>query len=164
MGSICMSDHYALLVDSNVEYADDMEMVLSGAGIDLIVAATPSQALQLLKTITPSALLLDLDRPPRESMRLLADIHAKNIDPPVLWITSHLTQAGIDRVRNSGAQGILVRSADTVEKVCAVRAILSGDTHFPLQPLRSQPSTPGAKAIAESERIIKLLHQYAREG
>jgi two-component system response regulator EvgA len=155
-----MSDHYALLVDSNAEYADEMETILSGAGIELVVAATPAQALQLLKTFTPRAVLLDMDRPPRESMRLLSDIRSKAVDPPILWVTDHLTQAGINRVRDSGAQGIMVRAADTVEKVCAVRAMLSGDTYFPI--VHTHPATPGAKAIAESERIIRLLHQYAR--
>lgn len=157
-----MSHYYALLVDSNDEYADEMETILSGAGIELVVAASPAQALALIKTITPSALLLDLDRPPRESMRLLGDIRAKNIDPPVLWITTHLTMAGIQRVRDAGSQGIMLRGADTVERVCAVRAVLSGDTHFPV--LQTFAATPSAKATAESERIIKLLHQYAQEG
>jgi DNA-binding NarL/FixJ family response regulator len=156
-----MSD-YVLLVDSDPDYADDMETVLSGAGIELVVAVSPAQAVQLVKTITPRALLLNLDRPPRESMRLLSDIHARGIDPPVLWITSHLTHAGMERVRGSGGRGLLFREADTVSKVCAVRAMLNGDYYFP--PIHTHPATPGAKAIAESERIIKLLHQYAREG
>lgn len=157
-----MSNYYALLVDSNDEYADEMETVLSGAGIELVVASSPSQALHLAKSMTPNALLLDLDRPPRESMRLLNDIRQQGMDPPVLWSTNHLTKAGINRVRDSGSRGILLRNADTVEKVCAVRAVLSGDTHFPV--LHTHPATSGAKAIAESERIIKLLHQYVREG
>lgn len=157
-----MIDQYALLVDSNVEFAEEMETVLSGAGVDLVVAASADQALQLIKTITPATILLDLDRPARESMRLLGDIRAKGIDPPILWITSHLTQAGIDRVRSSGARGIMLRESDTVTRVCAVRSMLVGDYYFP--PLNTSPATPGAKAIAESERIIKLLHQFAREG
>ena len=157
-----MSDHYALLVDSDPNFADEMETVLSGAGIELVVAVTPVQALQLVKTITPATLLLNLDRPARESIRLLSDIRARGIDPPVLWITSHLTQAGMDRVRASGGRGLLLREADTVSRVGAVRAMLNGDHYFP--PVHTNPATPGAKAIAESERIIKLLHQYARQG
>ena len=139
-----------------------METVLSGAGIELVVATTAAQALHLVKTITPATILLDLDRPPREAIRLLGDMRARGIDPPILWITSHLTQAGMERVRASGGRGIMLRRADTVTKVCAVRAMLNGDYHFP--PIHTNPATPGAKAIAESERIIKLLHQYAREG
>lgn len=157
-----MTDHYALLVDSDPDFAEEMETVLSGAGIELIVAITPTQAVQLVKTIVPATILLNLDRPPRESLRLLCDIRSKGIDPPVLWITSHLTQAGMERVRAAGGRGILARDSDTMSRVCAVRAMLSGDYYFP--PVHTCPATPGAKAIAESERIIKLLHQYAREG
>lgn len=157
-----MSDHYALLIDSDPYFADDLETVLSGAGVELVVAVSPAQALELVKTITPAALLLNLDAPPRESMRFLGDLRAKGSDPPVLWITSHLTQAGVERVRAAGGQGVLLRESDTVTRVCAVRAILNGDYYFP--PVLTDPATPGAKAIAESERIIKLLHMYARPG
>lgn len=157
-----MSDHYALLVDSDSYFADDLETVLSGAGIELVVAVSTAQARELVKTITPAALLLNLDAPPRESIRFLGDIRAKGIDPPVLWITSHLTQAGVERVQAAGGQGLMLRESDTVTRICAVRAVLSGDHYFP--PALTNPATPGAKAIAESERIIKLLHQYARPG
>ncbi len=157
-----MSDYYALLVDSDLHFADELETVLSGAGIELVVAVSTAQALQLVKTITPATLMLNLDAPPRESMRFLGDVRDRGIDPPVLWITSHLTHAGVERVRAAGGRGILLRNSDTVSRVCAVRAMLSGDYYFP--PVHTNPATPGAKAIAESERIIKLLHQYARPG
>lgn len=157
-----MSDHYALLVDSDPYFAEDMETVLSGAGIELIVAVSTAQARELVKTISPATLLLNLDTPPRESMRFLGDVRAKGIDPPVLWITSHVTAAGVERVRAAGGRGVLLRQSDTVTRVCAVRAMLNGDFYFPST--LTNPATPGAKAIAESERIIKLLHQYARPG
>lgn len=157
-----MSDHYALLVDSDPYFADDLETVLSGAGIELVVAVSTAQARELVKTITPASLLLNLDGPPREAMRFLGDIRAKGIDPPVLWITSHLTHAGVERVRAAGGRGVMLRDSDTVTRVCAVRAMLNGDYYFP--PVHSNPASAGAKAIAESERIIKLLHQYARPG
>jgi DNA-binding NarL/FixJ family response regulator len=159
-----MSFPYALLIDSDQDYALEMETVLSGAGVHLVCAIGHRHALSLIEVSPPEAVLLDLDRPPRESMRLLGDIRGKGIDPKVLWITSSVTEAAIERVVASGAQGLLARNADTVEVVCAVRSVLGGEQYFPPAYSTDRGSGVAKRAAAESERIMKLLTSFAREG
>src|SRR5690606_34183494 len=101
------------------------------------------------------ALLLDLDHPPRESVRLLCDLHARDINPPVVWLSSNVNQAGIERVTNAGAHGLLSKSTDAATTLAAVRSVLSGDAFF----LEDQPQgrISGIRTLAESERMLKLL-------
>lgn|GEM_PF-2152521 len=159
-----MSFPYALLVDSDQDYAIEMETVLSGAGVHLVCAASHRHALSLVEVSAPEALLLDLDRPPRESMRFLGDLREKGIQASVLWITSSVTEAAIERVVSSGAHGLLARDADTVEIVCAVRSVLGGEQYFPPAYSSDRRSGVAKRAAAESERIMKLLTPYSREG
>lgn len=158
-----MSFPYVLLVDSDQEYALEMETVLSGGGVHLVCASTPKHAVHLAQLSPPTAILLDLDRPPRESMRLLGDLRGCGAHAKILWISSSVTEAAIERVVVSGAQGLLARDADTVEIVCAVRCILAGEQYFPPAYSNEGSSRTNERANAESERIMKLLHAYSRD-
>jgi DNA-binding NarL/FixJ family response regulator len=159
-----MSFPYALLVNSDHEYAIEMETVLNGGGVHLVCASSPKHALRLTELSSPAAVLLDLDRPMRETMGLLEAIRSRGATPHVLWITSSVTEAAIERVVSSGSLGLLSRDADTVEIVCAVRSILSGEKYFPPAFSNERGSRTNERANAESERIMKLLHSYASDG
>lgn len=159
-----MSAPYALLIDTDRRYALDLETILGGAGIHLKVAETPAQAKLLVRGEKPQLLLLDLDRPARETTRLLHDLSQLGATAPHAWIGTMITADMVRRVQSSGALGLLDRFADTVSTLCAVRALLAGDRYYP--PLHTDPATPTAKAEAESGRIIKLLqiHDEHSEG
>ncbi len=157
-----MADPYALLVIDDAKYAADLSATLSGAGIELVYGVGHSHAVEMARISPPALLLLDLDRPARESVRLLGDLLRHGVKAPILWLTAHLNEAAVKRVRQFGAQGVLQKGADTVSTVCAVRAVLGGDSYFPSR--MTNPATPGAKAEEESRRIIKLLRDYAQKG
>lgn len=154
-----MADPYILLIDSDKRFAEDWETVLGGAGICLKAATNSAEAVRIVKSQHPQLIIIDLDRPTRESIRLLSDIEKLNAQIPYAWLSSLTTDEVSRRVRSTSAVGLLDRFADTVTIVCAMRALLAGDRYFP--PQHTHPATPSAKAEAESKRIIKLLHTYA---
>lgn len=157
-----MSAPYALLLDNDRRYALDLETILGGAGIHLKVAESPAQAKLLVRREKPQLLLLDLDRPPSETTRLLRDLSALEVRAPHAWVGTMITADMVRRVQSSGALGLMDRFADTVSTLCAVRALLAGDRYFP--PLHTDPATPTAKAEAESRRIIKLLQIHCDQS
>ncbi len=157
-----MAAPYILLIDSDQRFAEDLATVLGGAGICLKAAATSGAALRLAKAHPPQLILIDLERPARESIRLLGDIERLTKGIAYAWISSHMADEVIRRVRSTGAVGIIDRFSDTVTIVCAMRALLAGDRYFPSQ--HTHPATPTAKAEAESKRIIKLLHTFADQS
>lgn len=157
-----MADPYALLVIEDAKYAAELSATLSGAGIELVYGVGHAHAVEMARITPPALLLLDLDRPPRESVRLLGDLLRHGIDAPVLWLSENVNEAAIRRVQQFGAQGLMRKNSDTVTTVCAVRAVLAGETSFP--PRMTHPATPDAKAEEESRRIIKLLRDFASKG
>lgn len=157
-----MAAPYTLLIDSDHRFAEDLATILGGAGICLKAAATSAEALRLVKVHPPQLILIDLERPARESLRLLGDIEKLTRDVTYAWISSHLADEVIRRVRSTSAVGLIDRFSDTVTIVCAMRALLAGDRYFPSQ--HTNPATPTAKAEAESKRIIKLLHHFADQS
>lgn len=150
-----LTEEYVLLVESDVDYATRLKEALDEGGVRLTVASTSLEARKIAEHARPSALLLDLDHPPRESVRLLCDLHARDINPPVLWLSSTVNQAGIDRVSKAGAHGLLSKSTDAATSLAAVLSVISGKTFF----LEDQPEgrISGVRTLNESERLLRLL-------
>jgi DNA-binding NarL/FixJ family response regulator len=150
-----MTKEYVLLVESDPDYAARLKEALDEGGVRLRVAGTSLEARRIAELAEPAALLLDLDHPPRESVRLLCDLHARDINPRVLWLSSTVNQAGIERVTNAGAHGLLSKSTDAATSLAAVLQVISGKTFF----LEDQPEGrfSGVPTLNESERLLRLL-------
>lgn len=149
------TDEYVLLVETDSDYAASLKEALEEGGIRVEVTSTSMEARRMAERCEPVALLLDLDHPPRESVRLLCDLHARYMNPPVLWLSAHVNQAGIERVSSAGAHGLLSKSTDAATSVAAVRAVIAGKTFF----FENQPEarTSGIRTLGESERLLRLL-------
>lgn len=152
-----MQEYSALVIEPNKDFALRLEHILEGMNIFTLVCESPERATSLLDTLEPSLVLLDLDQPPRAAVMLLGKMRDRGITSPVLWLTRSPSSDVIERVRASGAQGVLEKSSDDYTMKSAIRALLCGDMYF--APQLTSPATPGAKAIAESERLLKILHQ-----
>lgn len=149
------SEHHALLVQPDTEYASRFEEKLARVGLVIRCAFNSKQGRTMALASPPAALIFDLDQPAREAVRLLCDLRAQGVNPPVLWLTSTVNEAAISRVTSAGAQGLLSKSTNTATMLSAVRSVMAGDTFF----LDQQPpaSSSGVRVLNESERLLRLL-------
>lgn len=152
-----MNRSCALIVEGSPEKADRLENVLETLGFVSIICASAERAHHLVSSIEPNLIFLDLDEPPRNSLRLLAALRDTGLDAPVIWRTLSPNSESLERVRASGAQGALAKDSDAPTLTIGIRAVLCGDLYF--TPQLTCPATPAAKAVAESQRLLKVLHQ-----
>jgi len=144
----------AMIIDADPGLTARLEILLREASIYLLVASNFDEARKLMRTVRPAMLMLDFDQEARESIRFLGEIRDDGIFAPVLWLAKTPTTDTLERVQASGAQGVLPKAAGPNTVLRAVRAILCGDQFFPIN---TYPATPGAKALEESERLLKTL-------
>lgn len=145
----------ALLFFPDRTFADRLEMLLDEIRVVSMRAWSPDDVARLVSEVSPDVMLLDLDRPGRETGRLLSALDLVAAHVPILWFGSSTGQEATMRVRRAGARGLLGKEADPIQMVRAIRTVLRGEAFFP--EINTFPATPGAKGVAESERLLRVL-------
>jgi len=82
-------NHRVLIIDDERPVLMTLEALLSRRGYDVDTAGTASQGLKLLKSNSPSLILLDLQLPDGNGMEMLDRIKAELPEIPVIILTAH---------------------------------------------------------------------------
>jgi len=86
------SDSYratVLVVDDEESIRESLRMVLEYEGYRVEEAATGEQALDRVRQRPPQAVLLDIKMPGMDGLELLAKLHERGYDMPVIIVTGH---------------------------------------------------------------------------
>jgi two-component system, NtrC family, nitrogen regulation response regulator GlnG len=101
-----------LVVDDEEIVRYSFRSVFSGAGIEVLTAATAAEGLELARTRDPDVIVLDLQLPDRSGLDLFRELHAQAPKRPVVFITAHgTTQTAIEAMKG-GAFDYLVKPLD----------------------------------------------------
>lgn len=134
-------------------------------------AANGREALQLIRTLAPDVVLMDIAMP--ELNGLDATAHALRDRPQlkVIIVSMHATEAYVIEALRAGAAGYLLKDADAGELERAIRAVARGERY--LAPsvshhvidrfMRAERGERGAEAEALSSRQREVL-QLIAEG
>ncbi|SMD15775.1 DNA-binding response regulator, OmpR family, contains REC and winged-helix (wHTH) domain [Kibdelosporangium aridum] len=113
-----------LVVDDEPGVRRALQRGLTGEGMDVVVAADGPSALQIARTGSFDAILLDIMLPGLSGYRVLQALRAEGVRTPVLLVSAkdgEIDQAdGLDL----GADGYLVKPFSFVVLVAQVRALL----------------------------------------
>src|SRR6266550_3547641 len=90
-----MKNHRILIIDDERPILLTLEALLQRHGYQVNTAPTASQGLKLLKTKSPSLVLLDLQLPDAEGLQTLDSIKGDSPEMPVIILTAH------DSLRNA---------------------------------------------------------------
>ena len=86
-----MKNHRILIIDDERPILITLEALLQRHGYQVDTAPTASQGLKLLKTKSPSLVLLDLQLPDAEGLQTLDSIKSDSPGMPVIILTAHDT-------------------------------------------------------------------------
>ena len=84
-----MKNHRILVIDDERPILVTLEALLQRHGYQVDIAPTASQGLKLLKTKSPSLVLLDLQLPDAEGLQTLDSIKGDSPEMPVIILTAH---------------------------------------------------------------------------
>ena len=115
-----------LIVDDEVEIVGIMKFRLNSWGFEAISAQSGAEALEVLKTVKPDLMILDVMMPGMSGFDVLKNIKArddlKNI--PVIMVSVASSRAEIERGLKTGAAFYFTKPYDATELLAKIKSIL----------------------------------------
>jgi CheY-like chemotaxis protein len=119
-----MSANIILMVDDNPENLELLLAMLSARGYDLRTAIDAPQAQQILATLSPALILLDLQLPGMDGFefarKLKLDPRTRHI--PIVAVTAYAMKGDEKKARDAGCDGYLSKPIDKH----ALRTLVAG--------------------------------------
>ena len=117
-----MAKKQVLVVDDNRATADAFCSLLEVLGVEPVPAYGPRAALEMLDTVQPAVVFLDLNMPGINGIEVLGFLkrEPRLANVPVVVVTSDDQPETHQRVRRAGAMEVIVKPADAE----AVEAVL----------------------------------------
>jgi DNA-binding NarL/FixJ family response regulator len=151
---------------------DDHQLVRSGlaslvdSAPDMTVVGAASQgreALDLLATIRPNVVLMDLSMPEMDGVTATREIVRVAPGSQVLVLTSFADRSRVREAIDAGAVGYVLKDADPADLLEAIRAVARGES--PLDPrvartlLELRSANVNAELTAREQEVLGLVGQ-----
>lgn len=125
-----MSPDVILIVDDNSDNLELALAILSGHGYELRTAVDAKAALELMQTVLPKLILLDIQLPGIDGLQLARQLKA---DPrtqhiPILAVTAYAMKGDEQRARAAGCDGYLTKPINKRELRAAVAGYMQRQT------------------------------------
>ncbi|OEF96471.1 response regulator transcription factor [Desulfuribacillus alkaliarsenatis] len=118
-----------LVVDDHTVLRSGLVMLLN-AQTDMEVvgeAGCSSEARKKIENLEPEIVLLDINLPDMNGMKLAEELIAENGHLKILFLTMHDEPEYVGRVLQIGAAGYILKSAADQELLNAIRAVYNGE-------------------------------------
>jgi two-component system, NarL family, invasion response regulator UvrY len=155
-----------LTVDDHPLIRLGVRQVLSSTTDIVIVGEASSgvEALQMLKTVAPDVIVLDLAMPGRSGVEILRRMRELDRPPPILIYSRFPEEQYAERCMHAGAAGYVMKSAAPENLIDAIRHLARGHQYLSrpvserLQ-LRTSAHYPAAhKALSEREfEVLRMI-------
>lgn len=148
-----------LIVDDETRYRSLYRQVLESAGFETVEAASAEEALDIVRTETPSIVVTDVRMPGASGIELLCSVREKHPALPFVLVTAYADVRDAVNAMKLGAVDYLSKPVDFDELVTAVRDALC------IRIDNSQISMPSGKLagiIAQSREILAVLNDAFR--
>ncbi|MFC6999041.1 response regulator [Rufibacter roseus] len=121
-----------ILVDDHTIIRDGLKSLLKTERSIQIVgeAENGQQLLQLLEQVTPDVVMLDLNMPVMDGFETLQHLQKKHPDIKVLVLTMLNQNSYVQKVRDAGAHGFVLKSAGKEELVHAVKTVANNNPYI----------------------------------
>jgi two-component system, NarL family, response regulator NreC len=147
---------------------DDHKLVRSGFRRiiededDLVVIGEThdgAQAVQMARELEPSVALVDCSLPGLSGLLAAERLVASSPGTAVLMVSMHADEGHIAHAYRVGARGYVVKDAEDIQLVSAIRRVVAGDLVFPLDVLRPEEREPTEdRTLSPREReIVQLI-------
>ncbi len=114
-----------LIVDDESGVRTVLERILSGAGYVVDTAPDAFQALEIVDSRPPHAIVLDLKMPGMDGLGLLDNLRQRGIEIPVVVLTGHGDEFTSRQCLDAGAAAYLTKPPDRSDLLLAVRGAVA---------------------------------------
>jgi DNA-binding NarL/FixJ family response regulator len=117
-----------MMADDHILIREGIRQLLEFDGeIEVVAEANDGvECLELLKTITPEVLLLDINMPQMTGIEVLENVKANQIPVKVLILTIHNEMEYLLKAVDLGADGFILKDAESTELKSAIHCVIDG--------------------------------------
>ncbi|MEM7426259.1 MAG: response regulator transcription factor [Pseudomonadota bacterium] len=142
-----------VLVDDHTIVRNLLRDVFSASGeIEVIGdAGNGEEALDLLQTIRPDVIVMDVALPGIDGIETSAQLRARGDETPIICLTMHLSSAILDRALQAGINGYAVKHDGYEILIEGIRTVAGGGRY-----ISPSLSSGGADSGSEQQLMQKL--------
>lgn len=118
-----------LIVDDEINLRRTLAYILQNAGYEVNIASDGISALQILKTKSIDLVIVDLQLPDIEGIRLTKQLHEIVKNLPVVILTAHPASEAKEIVKNNGIAAYLVKPIDPDIILKTIKEVLASPDH-----------------------------------
>jgi DNA-binding NarL/FixJ family response regulator len=144
-----------LIVDDHEVLREGLKSLLAKLRPDWTIcgeATDGDEAIQLARDLRPDLVILDITMPRLSGLEAAAQMRKLRFTFPILIFRTHQSERLTADVRDSGAQGYVLKSQAAHNLVFAIDALLAGGTFFDT-PRESKPKPEGNPKSGFSFRV-----------
>ena len=161
-----------IIVDDHPLFRDRLSQLINHE-LDMEVCGeseTAEQAIQLIRSLTPDLVIVDITLKGSSGLELIKGIRALSIGIPVLVLSMHDESLYAERALRAGATGYITKNQAADEVLAAIRRVLTGEIYLSDKMtsvfLRSLTTT-GAKSMPRpvdrlADRELEVLELIGR--
>ncbi|GAA1141837.1 response regulator transcription factor [Nocardioides aquiterrae] len=154
-----------VLVDDHAVIRAGLQQLLAGTDdIEVVgTAANGAEALEVVRSIRPDVVLMDLQMPEVDGVAATRAIMAENLGVDVLVLTSFSDSERIIAALDAGAVGYLLKDADPEDVLQGIRAVSRGES--PIHPraaralLGSRAGSPQVQLTSRETEVLGLVRE-----
>ena len=152
-----------LIVDDHRIVAEGVSQLMTGEeGIRIVgIAATLSEASQMMSELHPQVVLLDVALPDGDGIDALPELLSSSPETKVIVLTMFAEPSVIRRAMDAQAQGYLLKNTTKEELVEAIRTVAKGENYLSKE-VRDQLLSDVKKApvlTLREREIIRLMSE-----
>ena len=119
-----MNKNIILVVDDEDIVLESCRKVLEADGFEVMLATSAEEALEIMESELPVALLMDIKMPERDGIYLMGQIREKWLEIPVIVMTGYPTAETIAEAAKMGAATLISKPFTPDELVETIRRVL----------------------------------------
>jgi DNA-binding NarL/FixJ family response regulator len=122
-----------LIVDDHEIVREGISQLIARSRPEWLIcgqASNGEQAIDLVQTLTPDVVILDISMPKVNGLQVASKIAAMQLRCRVLMFTMHESERLARDVRAAGAQGLVLKSQAARDLIRAMDHLLAGETFF----------------------------------
>ena len=150
-----------LIVDDQHLIREGIKALLETATeIEIVGAVNDGEkALQMIETIQPDVVLLDIDLPGMDGLTVANQISLKFPQVKVIMLSSHDTETYVSKAMDSGAKGYLLKSVSSKELEWSIQLVHQGYSAFKSELLTTLTPAKKAESLVSSASEIRPPQQ-----
>jgi DNA-binding NarL/FixJ family response regulator len=153
-----------IIVDDHNLFRNGLKMLLGGQqDIEVIAEAQDSfEFLQLLNTLTPDIVLIDIEMPGMNGIEASQKAIEKHPGLKIISLSMYGEEEYYYKMIEAGVKGFILKNSDITEVTKAINTVATGGTYFSADVLYNvvkniktvAPSTQGVAQLSEREREV----------